>query len=228
MKESNQIFDQWPEKYDEWFETPIGSLVKKYESELILGLMKPKPGERILDGGCGTGIFTLDLLSMGSRVMGLDISLPMLSRAEKKLRGRAFKAIQGNLLALPFKDHTFDHAVSITALEFIHEGKKAVDELFRVTKEGGVVVAATLNSQSPWAARRTGEGKKGHPIFRQAIFRSPDELRSLAPVEGIVRTAIHFQKEDSPEKAFEIEQRAKGEDLDTGAFVAVVWTKPYA
>ena len=226
MTGTNGIFDEWPEKYDEWFQTPIGSLVKKYESELILGLMKPKPGESILDGGCGTGIFTLDLLSSGPYVIGLDISLPMLLRAEKKLRGRAFKVIQGNLLALPFRDHTFDNAVSITALEFIHEGKKAVDELFRVTKKGGVVVVATLNSLSPWAKRRMDEAKKGHAIFSKAIFRSPDELRSLTPVEGVVRTAIHFKKEDEVRKAVGIEDDGQLKGWNTGAFIAVRWQKP--
>ena len=226
MKGDNQIFDQWPEKYDEWFETPIGSLVRKCESELILDLIKPKPGERVLDGGCGTGIFTLDLLSSGASVIGLDLSLPMLLRAEKKLRGRAFRAIQGNLLALPFNDHTFDIVVSITALEFIHEGKKAVNELLRVTKKGGAVVVATLNSLSPWAVRRAEAGKKGHPIFRQAIFRSPDEMRALAPSDGIVRTAIHFRKEDPPDKAMDREHEGQAKGWNTGAFIAIRWDIP--
>ena len=226
MKENNEIFDHWPEKYDEWFETPIGSLVKKCESELILGLIKPKPGERILDGGCGTGIFTLDLLSSGASIIGLDLSLPMLARVDKKLKGYPFKALQGNLLTLPFKDHVFDHAVSITALEFIREGKKAVDELFRVTKKGGAVVVATLNSLSPWAVRRIEAGKKGHPIFRQAIFRSPDELRALTSLEGTVRTAIHFQKEDPPDKAIETEHEGQTKAWQTGAFIAIRWEIP--
>ena len=44
-----EIFDDWPEKYDQWFETPIGRLVKKYESELVLEMLRPERGERILD-----------------------------------------------------------------------------------------------------------------------------------------------------------------------------------
>ena len=50
-----RLFDHWPEKYDRWFETPIGALVKKYENELLLDLLQPRPEERILDVGCGTG-----------------------------------------------------------------------------------------------------------------------------------------------------------------------------
>ncbi|MGZ3649412.1 MAG: class I SAM-dependent methyltransferase, partial [Syntrophales bacterium] len=58
MIEGKAIFDEWPEKYDRWFTTPIGSLVRKYENELILDFLNPAPGETILDAGCGTGVFT--------------------------------------------------------------------------------------------------------------------------------------------------------------------------
>jgi ubiquinone/menaquinone biosynthesis C-methylase UbiE len=115
--------------------------------------------------------------------------------------------------------------VSVTALEFIEDGRAAVGELFRVTKRGGRIVVATLNSLSPWALRRRVEAKERHSIFEKAIFRSPDELRSLAPGAGAVETAIHFQKEDDPGRAVEIEQEGKRRHLNTGAFVAVRWEK---
>ncbi|MBU4370566.1 MAG: hypothetical protein KKH02_04870 [Proteobacteria bacterium] len=53
-----QRFDDWPERYDRWFETPVGKAVLKYEAELILELLRPGRGERILDAGSGTGLFT--------------------------------------------------------------------------------------------------------------------------------------------------------------------------
>ncbi len=223
--EKPQLFDEWPERYDNWFTTPIGSLVRKYEAELITDLLKPKQGETILDAGCGTGVFTLDILSSGSRVVGLDISLPMLIQATKKLNGFSLQMVLADMLNLPFAESSFDKAVSVTALEFIEDGKAAVNELFRVTKRGGRVVVATLNSLSPWALRRTVEAKERHTIFEKAIFRSPDELRSLGSTQGVVKTAIHFQKEDDPEKAVEIEQEGRRENLNTGAFVAVGWEK---
>jgi ubiquinone/menaquinone biosynthesis C-methylase UbiE len=224
-KEKTQLFDEWPEAYDRWFSTPIGSLVRRYEVELILDLLKPKRGETILDAGCGTGVFTREILLSGSRVVGLDISSPMLIQAGKKLKGFPFQMVLGDMLNLPFRESSFDKVVSVTALEFIEVARDVVGELFRVTERGGAIVVATLNSLSPWALRRKAEAKERHTIFEEAIFRSPDELRSLASVEGVVKTAIHFQKEDDPEKAVGIEQDGQRNNLNTGAFVAVRWQK---
>ena len=224
--EKPELFDEWPKKYDEWFTTPIGLLVKKYESDLLLHLLRPKPDEFILDAGCGTGIFTLDVLSLGTHVIGVDLSLPMLSRAAQKTRGYHFQAVLANISFLPFKENAFDKVVSVTALEFIQDAKRAMQELFRVTKKGGRIVVATLNSLSPWAERRKAEAKKGHALFKKAIFRSPDELFALAPVKGVIKTAIHFQKEDDPAHAPEIEKEGQRKGLKTGAFLVGCWEKP--
>ena len=221
-----RLFDEWPEAYDRWFTTPIGGLVRQYESELILDLLKPGPSEFILDAGCGTGVFTPDIVSVGAEAVGLDISLPMLKRARRKAKAYPFEIVSADILNLPFLHDTFDKVVSVTALEFIENGENAVGELFRVTKRGGWVVVATLNSLSPWAVRRKQEAEKKHSLFEKAIFRSPDELLSLAPVEGIARTAIHFQKDEDPEKALVIEKEGHEKSLNTGAFVAARWNKP--
>jgi ubiquinone/menaquinone biosynthesis C-methylase UbiE len=226
MTREKAIFDEWPEKYDQWFATPIGSLVKKYESELILDFLKPAPGEMILDAGCGTGVFTCDIISSGSQVIGLDISFPMLRRAREKSGGVRFHPIWGDISILPFREESFDKVISVTALEFITDAKSAVAELFRVAKKGGVVVVATLNSRSPWAARRREEARKGHSIFSKAVLRSPDDMLALAPARGVVRTAIHFHKDDSPEKAVEMEREGRTMGSMTGAFAAVRWLKP--
>jgi ubiquinone/menaquinone biosynthesis C-methylase UbiE len=199
--------------------------VRRYELELIMNLLQPKRSEAILDAGCGTGIFTVDILASGSRVVGLDISLPMLKYAEKKLHRLPFQRVLGDMSYLPFLESSFDKVVSVTALEFIEDAKEAVGELFRVTKKGGTIVVATLNSLSPWASRRMAEAKERHTLFEKAIFRSPDELRSLASGDGVVKTAIHFEKSDDPETAIGIEQEGCRKDLKTGAFVAVRWTK---
>ena len=220
-----RLFDSWPEKYDRWFETPIGALVKKYENQLLLDLLEPRPQELILDVGCGTGVFTLNILGLGTRVIGLDISQPMLLRAGQKAGKYPFRAVAGDMRVLPFADQCFDRVVSMTALEFIADGQAAVEDMFRVAKKGGVVVATTLNSLSPWADRRKKAADKGHSLFEQMVFRSPDDMRALAPIDATVKTAIHFLKDDDPQRAPEIERDGNKRGLDTGAFVAARWVK---
>ena len=225
MTGEKAIFDEWPEKYDQWFTTPIGSLVRKYESELILSFLKPAPGEIILDAGCGTGVFTRDIISSGSKVVGLDISFPMLRRATEKFRGSPFSAVRGDISTLPFLAESFDKVVSITALEFIADARNAVNELFRVVKKGGVIVVATLNSRGPWAERRREEARKGHSIFSKAVLRSPEDLLSFSSFKGEAGTAIHFEKETRPEKASKAEFEGRIKGSMTGAFAAVRWLK---
>jgi ubiquinone/menaquinone biosynthesis C-methylase UbiE len=224
-EEKKRLFDEWPEAYDRWFATPSGALVKKYEGELLLDLLKPQPGEIILDAGCGTGVFTLDFLSRGAKVIGLDISLPMLRRSREKAGEYSLPSVLGDMLNLPFSEGSFDKVISVTALEFIEDGAAAIRELFRVVQKGGCIVVATLNSLSPWAARRKAEAKQKESIFEKVVFRSPDELRSLAPVDGVIRTAIHFQKVDDPGMADTVEREGRRKGLNTGAFIAARWNK---
>jgi ubiquinone/menaquinone biosynthesis C-methylase UbiE len=242
-----QLFDDWPDRYDRWFETPVGKAVFKYENDLISELLQPGPGERILDAGCGTGIFTREFIARKARVVGLDISVPMLAYAVQKAGGvfpgmtspgnghrqedvggsipaRPFEAVAADMTALPFADGAFDKTVSVAALEFIADEKKAVTELFRVTRPGGVVVAATLNSLSPWAVRRSAQARRDpESIFNRVFFRSPAQLLAAAAWPGMVRTAIHFAREDDP-ASFDGTERA-GAGRETGAFVAARWQK---
>ncbi len=220
------LFDEWPDRYDRWFETSVGSLVLACEQALIMQLLDPGRGETILDAGCGTGIFTRDMLASGACIVGLDLSLPMLARAILKCRSLPFNPIVGDMNLLPLKDESFDKTVSVTALEFIKDAEAAVRELFRVTRDGGLVIVATLNSQSLWAERRREEAAKRETIFSRAIFRSPREMFALTPLPGIVKTAVHFQRDADPEAAIAAEQDGQNRNLLTGAFVAARWVKP--
>jgi len=165
-----EIFDEWPEKYDRWFETPIGRLVRLYESRLLIEMVRPGDGEEILDVGCGTGIFTADLLAAGSEVTGLDLSLPMLRYAKKKALGRPFRIVRGDMRWLPFKADAFDKTISVTSIEFLDEdAQHAVAEMLRVTRPGGLVAVASLNSLSPGRPEEGLSGTGPHDFFPRPL-----------------------------------------------------------
>ena len=220
-----QIFDDWPERYDRWFETSLGKSVLATERELILDMLRPRKGELILDAGSGTGIFTEEFIARGAGVVGLDISFAMLRRAAERNATLASRGVAADMAHLPFGDNAFDKTVSVTAIEFIADAKRAVAELFRVTKRGGIIVVATLNSLSPWADRRLADARHDRSsVFNRVVFRSPAELLALSPVPGICRTAVHFGKDDPPTDWERIEREGRGSER--GAFVAARWEKP--
>lgn len=225
VNEGGTLFDEWPDRYDQWFETPIGKLVFEYEAELLQEMLDPKPGEFLLDVGCGTGIFTGSIVSSGAEVVGLDISIPMLGRAFSRFRGQRFTPLAGDMLRLPFASGSFDKVYSMTALEFVDNAQTAVAEMQRVTKTGGIIVMTTLNRLSPWAERRLKAGDEGHQLFQSMVFRSPAEIRRLIPEGAKLKTAIHFQKNEDPFQARQIEALAQVENSETGAFLAVSWVK---
>lgn len=229
MREKKQIFDEWSDKYEQWFKTPLGRIVRKTELNLLIEFLNPQPGETILDAGCGTGIFTTDFLEKGPKLVGMDISPKMLEVAAHKSRGLDFLPVNGNILALPFLDNYFDKVISNTAIEYIAEGEKAVSELFRVLKPGGTLIIATLNRLSPWAEERTDRAKRGETdLYDKARFRSPQELMALAPIPGKFKTVVHFFKDEDPEKAKVIEKEGIEANLGTGAFLVAKWVKPDA
>lgn len=202
-------------------------MVLDTELELVLRYVNPVPGESMLDAGCGTGVFTTDFLAAGAIVTGLDISRQMLLGALKKAGTISFTAVQADITALPFADNAFDKTVSITALEFVKDARTAVNELFRVTRPGGSVILATLNSLSPWAERRKQETEndKQH-VLANAFYRSPSDLLALTECKGDYETVVHFLKDDAPDEAVRKEKEGKQQKLVTGAFLAVRWKKP--
>jgi len=222
------LFDKWTNQYDAWFETPRGILIKQYEFRLLLEMLNPLPNEKILDVGCGTGVFTIDVMAQGPMITGIDISEPMLKKAvhkTSKTAKPAFTGVCADMCALPFADNRFDKVLSMTAIEFIADAERAVAELERVTRQGGTIVLTTLNSLSPWAEQRQRAAEKGHDLFENIFFRSPDEMRSLVPANAVVKTAIHFQKQDLISDIPEIEHQGEKNHSDKGAFLAVKWKK---
>jgi ubiquinone/menaquinone biosynthesis C-methylase UbiE len=222
-----ELFDEWPERYEAWFQTPVGGLVRKVEGAAVAERLNPQPGEYLLDAGCGTGVFTTDFIAAGATVVGLDISRPMLHWAVKKTSPGALSPVQGDMRRLPFADGIFDKTVSITALEFVEDAAAAISELLRVTRPGGYVLVATLNSLSPWAVRRNAKTRRGQRhILENAHYRSPADLTACTHLPGVIRTAVYFKKDDDMATAVAAEARGQIMGQPTGAFVAVRWQKP--
>jgi demethylmenaquinone methyltransferase / 2-methoxy-6-polyprenyl-1,4-benzoquinol methylase len=100
-----------------------------------------RTGDRVLDAACGTGDLAFaDRKAGAARVTGLDFSEAMLARARRKsatAEASVFEWLQGDMLALPFADATFDAATVGFGVRNVADLELALRELRRVLRPGG-------------------------------------------------------------------------------------------
>jgi len=127
--------------------------------EKTLDLVNLRPGEFVLDIGCGTGTLAIAAkrrVGPGGRVWGVDASPEMLARARKKANkaGAEITFERGIVEALPFPDCQFDAVLSTVMLH--HLGRPArqqcAEEVRRILKPGGRVLA--VDFAEPTEGRR--------------------------------------------------------------------------
>jgi ubiquinone/menaquinone biosynthesis C-methylase UbiE len=170
--------------YDEWYQRPGGAQALRLERALIERYLKPRPGERLLDIGSGTGIHLTWLKDLGLQVTGLDASPYMLEQARSRLRGGADLHL-ARAEHLPFEDNEFELSTLINTLEFVDEPEKSLSEAIRVTRRR--VVLGVLNKYALMAMQRRLKGLLEDTIYRQARFFSVWELKEM--VRGILGPA---------------------------------------
>jgi SAM-dependent methyltransferase len=109
---------------------------------------KLKPGDKILDVGCGKGYLLYDFTKVvpGIEVTGLDISSYAIANAKEEIRDRIKL---GNATALPFPDKSFDLVFSLTTLHNLHnyDLDKALREVERVGRNKYICVESYRDEQ---------------------------------------------------------------------------------
>jgi SAM-dependent methyltransferase len=116
----------------------------KRELVIIERLLEPNPDDVILDAGCGYGRVTERLLSVGAKVVGIDISRKMIGYCHRELQGDFAGAI-GDVGDLPFCDGSFNKAICIGVLVHVESPQQVIREFARVLKPGGIFVTVNNN-----------------------------------------------------------------------------------
>lgn len=96
-------------------------------------------GALVLVNGAGSGL-DLPWLPLGHRYVGLDLTGAMLARARRRAADIIFTPVQGDSLALPFRDACFDHAVLHLILAVVPDAARALAETARVVRPGGAIL----------------------------------------------------------------------------------------
>jgi SAM-dependent methyltransferase len=143
-----------PGDYEAWYQSPRGRWIAGREFALLQALLPAQAGDRLLDVGCGTGHFSRRFQSSGLQVTGLDPDPAMLAFARAQTDGVRY--LQGRSERLPFVDGEFDYAAAITSLCFVADPRRALAELWRVSRHG--VVLGLLNRHSLLYRQKRGSG----------------------------------------------------------------------
>ena len=151
----------------------------------------------VLDVACGTGDLSLTLSERVGRaeVTGLDFCRPMLDVARRKAgeRGRAIPFVEGDALALPFDEGAFDAVTIAFGLRNLASVERGLEELFRVTRPGGLVCVLEFSQPDVPVLRelfrfyftrvlpRVGgmvSGSRGaYEYLPDSVSRFPDQVR---------------------------------------------------
>jgi ubiquinone/menaquinone biosynthesis C-methylase UbiE len=183
MKEQAVIFDEEVARdYDNWLQTPAGRYIDGREKGLLLDLIAPRGGERVLDVGCGTGDHLLLFRRKGCDVTGIDPSPHMLKLAREKLGNRA-DFHPGCAEDLPFSDNEFDIVTLITSLEFTRDPDRAISEAIRVCR--GRVFLGVLNKYSCLGVLRRIRGARRPSIYNHARFFH------IGSLSNMIRNNLH-------------------------------------
>jgi SAM-dependent methyltransferase len=146
------------------------------EIRLLRDMLQPRPGESILDIGCGTGACLKAFLDMGLKVTGIDPSTYVLDIAACKVGNRA-DLYRGGGEDLPFDDNSFNHACLFTSLEFVQDAQKTLAEACRVAKDR--LFIGVLNRYAIKGLERRVRGMFSPSIYNHARFFSVWELKHM-------------------------------------------------
>lgn len=138
-----------------WYRSLLGQVIKIYlwkfgqmtmgaetermvEYPWVLANLYPNSGAKILDIGCSTSVFALQLASLGYLTYGLDV----VDEENKYIRDyregiKNFIFVQGDARKMPFKDNYFDRIIAVSTIEHIDEDELVIREIGRTLKKDG-------------------------------------------------------------------------------------------
>jgi ubiquinone/menaquinone biosynthesis C-methylase UbiE len=121
----NQELEHW------WYKVR-----RKIIRDILVNAGMWKGGLKILDAGCGTGAQLLELTACGE-VHGLDFA----EKAVEYCHSRKLHNVQrGSICEIPFSNDTFDLVIALDVIEHVQDDNRALSELYRVLKPGGMVI----------------------------------------------------------------------------------------
>jgi demethylmenaquinone methyltransferase/2-methoxy-6-polyprenyl-1,4-benzoquinol methylase len=208
----NQLFDRGAQFYDGVVSWGFFGTGSQYRRQALRqhGL---RPGQRLLDVGCGTGLVALEaanVLGTAENITCLDPSAGMLSVAKNKLNARF---VQGRAEEIPLPDDSFDFLTMGYALRHVATLEQAFHEYHRVLARGGkvllleitkpsnrvgtAVLKAYFNGVYPWLARMFTRSEAARDLLKYYWETIEACIRPELILEALSKTGFKDVKRDS-------------------------------
>ena len=160
-------------------------------------ILDPRPGEKLLDIGCGNGLLTAELaraVGLAGQVTGVDPSKDMRGPAIERCQEYEWVRIaNGDAETLPVGDESIDKAVSIQVFEYLNDIPAALVEVYRVLKPGGRLVIADMHFDTLiWFSENPDRMEKMKASWNEHCVETglPEVLHSLMQRAGFTIETI--------------------------------------
>jgi len=137
--------------------------------KMVVDMAEIEDGDYVVEVGCGTGFTTEEIVSrVGERnVVAVDLTPEQMQKAIAKFPAVNF--LRGDAENLPFKDDSFDAAISAGSIEYWPNPQKGIEEMARVTKSGGRVVILAPRKPDNFFVRKFAESIMLFPSTQQCV-----------------------------------------------------------
>lgn len=158
---------------DIWnWSSPAGIL--RFRRRVTMLTKHLQPGMKVLELGCGTGLFTAEFAQTGAELTALDISEDLLAQARCRVKSSNVTFVNGNAYSTGFEDNSFDAIIGSSVLHHL-DLEKAMKEIHRLLKPGGNATFTEPNMLNPQIALQ-----KNIPYLKRKLGDSPDETAFFA------------------------------------------------
>ena len=139
MKENKSFWDRNAKHYDRFMRKDAAAYMQMYA--LLRPVVKAKT---MLELATGTGLIAKHIVNAAAHIEAADVSAEMIAEAKRDNRSAKLHFSVQDMFRLPYADKSFDVVIVSNALHIVPQPEKALQEIRRVLKDGGLLIAPTF------------------------------------------------------------------------------------